>query len=266
MSILDITHERFVKAVNVANNTTLTLADVVFSRARENGSAIHPGDSLIRIKSRDDRKLIGSTICGYNRIKIPVIHAALGGVIACPAEAVTLAQIIPYLYINYGIRTSADEFVDASAVDAGEGNRKITLTAKVGSAFFTESAEFSLVNCPAEDVAIFYDGSAHTEDDGRSFAETYKWIMNATSEKAIVSTITTATVDFKALSEALTRLTGDQWEWESVAKYSLKGAVVRRAGLTDVLWGTNKSYAYAIVVELSSACTGLQGNLYIHFN
>ena len=44
MSILDITHERFVKAINVANNTTLTLADVVFSKARENGSAIHPGD------------------------------------------------------------------------------------------------------------------------------------------------------------------------------------------------------------------------------
>lgn len=266
MSILDITHERFVKAINVANNTTLTLADVVFSKARENGSAIHPGDSLIRVKARDNRKTIGNTICGYNRIKLPVIHAVLGGKIACPATAQFVEDVVPYLYLNYGIRVSKDEFTAASVVEDVPGERKITLTAKVDSTFFTESAEFILVDCPEEVTAEYYNGAAHTVDDGRPFAETYKWILNASAEKAVMATITTATVEFKALSEALTRLTGDTWVWDTPGARSLKGAVIRRAGLTDVLWGTNKSYAYALVVSLSDACTGLQGNLYIHFN
>lgn len=269
MSILDITHERFVKAINVANNTSLTLADVVFSRARENGSAIHPGDTLIRVKSRDDRKLIGSTICGYTRINLAVLGAALGGYLAAPATAVTSDDVVPYLYLNYGIRVSKDEFVLANIVAEGapgEQPRLLTLTAKPDSAFFTGNAMFELVDCPEVSTDEYYAGAANIEDNGSNFAETYKWILNATSEKAIVSTITTGTVDFKDLAAALSRLTGDAWVWDAVAPRSLKGAVVRRAGLTDALWGTNKSYTYAIVVELSSACTGLQGNLYIHFN
>lgn len=266
MSILDITHERFVKAINVANNTTLSLADVVFSRARENGSAIHPGDSLIRVKARDNRKTIGNTICGYNRIKMPVLHAALGGKIACPATAQFVEDVVPYLYLNYGIRVSKDEFVRTTITNGAPGERKLMLFAKTDSTFFTESADFTLVDCPEEQTAEYYNGAAHVVDDGRPFAETYKWILNATTEKAIMATITTATVEFKALSEALTRLTGNTWVWDQTAQYSLKGAVIRRAGLTDALWGTNKSYAYSIVVSLSDACTGLQGNLYIHFN
>lgn len=266
MSILDITHERFVKAINVANNTTLTLADVVFSKARENGSAIHPGDSLIRVKARDNRKTIGNTICGYSRIKLPVVHAALGGMIACPETAQVVEDVVPYLYLNYGIRVSKDEFVHTQITEEVPGERKLILTAASDSAFLTESAEFTLMPCPEESTAEYYNGAAHIVDDGRPFAETYKWILNATAEKAIMATITTATVEFKALSEALTRLTGDTWVWDTPGPRSLKGAVIRRAGLTDALWGTNKSYTYAIVVSLSDACTGLQGNLYIHFN
>lgn len=266
MSILDITHERFVKAINVANNSTLTLADVVFSRSRENGSAIHPGDTLIRVKSRDDRKLIGSTICGYTRINIQALHSALGGVIACPASATHVEHVIPYLYLNYGIRVDKDEFVRTAITNDGLGGRKLTLFAKSTSTFFTGNAEFSLVDCPEEETSDYYVGIGNIEDDGSQFAETYKWILNATAEKAIMATITTGTVDFKELSEALARVTSHPWTWEGVGPYSLQGAVVRRAGLTDALWGTNKSYAYAIVIELSSACTNMQGNLYIHFN
>lgn len=265
MSILDITHERFVKAINVANNSTLKLADVVFSRARENGSAIHPGDTLIRVKSRDDRKLIGSTICGYTRIKLSVLGSALGGQISAPATAKSVDDIVPYLYLNYGIRVSKEEFEPAT-VQGGGGIRMITLTAKPDSAFFTGNAMFELMDCPEVATKDYYTGLANIEDNGSQFAETYKWILNATAEKAIMATITTGTVDFKALSEALARVTGHPWTWDGKGPYSLQGAVVRRAGLTDTLWGTNKSYAYAIVVELSDACTNLQGNLYIHFN
>lgn len=265
MSILDITHERFVKAINVANNSTLTLADVVFSRARENGSAIHPGDTLIRVKSRDDRKLIGSTICGYTRIRLSVLGSALGGQIRVPDSAQNVNDIVPYLYLNYGVRVDKDEFEPATVQSSG-GMRTITLTAKPDSVFFTGNVMFELLDCPVVETKDYYVGLGHVEDNGTQFAETYKWILNATAEKAIMATITTGTVDFKELSEALARVTGHPWTWEGVGPYSLQGAVVRRAGLTDTLWGTNKSYAYAIVIELSSACTNMQGNLYIHFN
>ena len=81
-----------------------------------------------------------------------------------------------------------------------------------------------------------------------------------------MSVITTAQVDFTDLATALTKLSGDEWVTSAVAPYSLKDAVVFKAGLTTTTLGADSNYKYVVIIELSKACTALEGYLYIHYN
>ncbi len=49
MSLIEFTQEKLVDGVNTANNLTLTLADVVFSKPKDNTSGVYNGETLIRM-------------------------------------------------------------------------------------------------------------------------------------------------------------------------------------------------------------------------
>lgn len=85
MSLIDFTHKGLVKGVNAANNLTLTLNDVTFSKPRENTVGYLTGNTLIRMASRNLDNVDGSTVLSYDRVPLSVIANAVGGKIAIPA-------------------------------------------------------------------------------------------------------------------------------------------------------------------------------------
>jgi hypothetical protein len=145
--------------------------------------------------------------------------------------------------------------------------RLLTLTASPDNHYFTGTADFVIAGGSAlTETPYTYDPVVHTVDHGKTFAETYRWPLNMTAEKTTMQTLTASTIDFKALAVALQKVTGDTWKFSGIAPYSLEDAIIRKVGTAQATWGVSTAYTYAVVIELSSACTALEGNLLLHFN
>lgn len=265
MSLLDFNHKRLVTALNVANNLNLDLNDVCFSKPTANLVGLGDGNTLIRVKTRDHMEVEGSVLTSYVRMDLSVVALAIGSSIPVPASVSTVADVLPYLDYNYGIRVGNYGFV-ANVAYTADTVRYITLTATSDNPYFIGTATFALPDGPALDIPYVYDPTVHIRVTGKAFAEVYQYPLNLTAKKSIAASVVLGTTDFALLATALKAVTGDNWTHTGVGSFSLSGAIVRRAGLMVTAWGLDTSFKYGLVIELSSDCTNLEGSLYIHFN
>ena len=473
MSLLDFTQDKLVKGVNTANNLSIALSDVVFSKPKDNTAGIYSGGTLIRMAARGNSSIDGSTLLGYDRIPLSVLYTAVAGVLPIPSAVTDPYDALSYFHYHYGIGLSeykllaefvpgnvnyplgklyregfkhsatvglafnanmtehgtfvydsiadtltmptdatlvegfitqesftdyvlditlgTDQFdtgtigvIVAAAYNAGStqmqtvsldinmanggipnfeynygetggtvisgfgtsvgsidwataGTRRVVIT-RTGNSVKADVYGFSNVQDPATIVATktislaaytnmstsarvgvltkgcknaqfknfvmsyptskmlkltadaenpylmgtatfelsnselnagtpyMYDPSTNIVDDGRTFAELYKYPLNMTTYKTTMSAITMSTTDFKALATALRVVTGNDWKYDVAAPYSLLGAIVRKVGLRQAAWGASASYTYACVIEVSESCQSMVGNLILHFN
>lgn len=145
---------------------------------------------------------------------------------------------------------------------------QLLLTALPDNAYFFGNARFDFTGTGEENTGVTYNytPTPFIKDSGKAMAETYKWPLNLTTYTTTMAAITINTTDFKALVTALRVITGNDWKQTGVSEYSLSRAIVRKVGLVQAAWGVNMTYKYACIIELSSDCTALEGNLIIHFN
>lgn len=275
MAIMDLTINSVLSAVNSANSGLgLTLAEVQFSAPRVNDATWQgetlTGNTLIRVTPNGTSKYTGTTVVGYDRLNLSVLQTLLGGVVRLPDSVTTVAAAVPYFDALYSLTMVASDFVDGAIVTNGDGSRTMTLTATataiawIGSATFTvKSAPVSVNNVITNTVL---DGYQYLHDTTKGFAESYSYPYDFTAQFATMSTITTQTTDFTALAAALLAITGDTWAVSGAAGFTLDGAVVLNAGINQSDWPTNQNYKYAIIIQLGSTSTNLEGSLILHFN
>ena len=275
MAIMDLTVNSVLTSINAANSGLgLTLAEVQFSAPRANDATWQgetlTGNTLIRVTPNATSKYTGTTVVGYDRLNLSVLQTLLGGVVRLPDSVTTVAAAIPYFDALYSLTMAASDFVDGDITVNADSTRTLTLVAKdtaiawVGTATFTVKAAPVSVNNVITNTVL--DGYQYLHDTTKGFAESYSYPYDFTAQFDILSTITLQTTDFTQLAAALTAITGDTWVTSGTAGFSLDGAVVLEAGINQATWPTNQNYKYAIVVQLGTTSTNLEGSLILHFN
>ena len=264
MALLEFTQRRFASGFSKVSNTGLSANQLRLSWPRVNPGTFFQKDTLVRISANAPKSYPGSIAMCYERVSLQIISDLINVPIGVPSGTLTVDTFLKYLEYQTGIRLTKE----ALSITQPAGG-SITLTATSNNHFFTGQAVFQVTPIAPiveADSIVVNTLSGIVEDSGKDFAELYNWPLDATADKSILSTIVTSQVDFTDLATVLTKLTGDSWVTDTVAPYSLKDAVVYQAGLTTASLGTDTNYKYVAIIELSKACTALEGYLYIHYN
>lgn len=275
MAIMDFSVNSVLTAINAANSgLALTLAEIQFSAPRANDATWQgetlTGNTLIRVTPNTTSKYTGTTVVGYDRLNLSVLFNLLGGVVRLPDTVTTIAAAAPYFDALYSLTMRTADFIDGPIVDNGDGTRTMVLTAAADAIAWVGTATFTVKNAPVSVNNVItttvLDGYQYLHDTTKGFAESYSYPYDFTDQFAVLSTITMQTTNFTSLAAALTAITGDAWAVSGAAGFSLGGAVVMEAGINQPEWPTNQNYKYAVVIQLGSVSTNLEGNLILHFN
>lgn len=264
MALLEFTQRRFASAINNVSDATLSANQLRLSWPRDNPGPFYKADTLVRISANAPESYRGSIVLSYERVPLQIVSNMLNVPVGVPEGTLSVDTFLKYLEYQTGIRLTKDGLTITQPAGGS-----ITLTATSNNHFFTGQAVFQVTPIAPiveADSIVVNTLSGIVEDTGKDFAELYNWPLDATADKSILSTIVTSQVDFTDLATVLTKLTGDSWVTDTVAPYSLKDAVVYQAGLTTASLGTDTNYKYVAIIELSKACTALEGYLYIHYN
>lgn len=100
----------------------------------------------------------------------------------------------------------------------------------------------------------------------KQWAELYMQSWPVIGYTDTLSSFTTSTRDLTALAAALKTITGDNWTMESNAPFSLAGATIVDNGTKSATYGTPVYLTYCLVVDLSDACSNMEGQLLIGYN
>jgi hypothetical protein len=275
MAIMDLTINAVLAAVNSANaGLALTLPEVQFSAPRVNDATWQgetlSGNTLIRVTPNETSKYTGTTVIGYDRLNLSVLQTLLGGVMRLPDTVTTVAAAVPYFDALYSLTIVPSDFVDGPITVNADSTRTLTLTAVEGAIAWIGTASFSIKAAPVSVNNVItntvLDGYQYLHDTTKGFAESYSFPMDFTPEFATMSTITQQTTNFATLAASLTAISGDTWVTSGTAGFSLDGAVVLNAGINQAEWPTNHNYKYAVIIQLGTTSTNLEGSLILHFN
>ena len=264
MALLEFTQRRFASGLDKVSDAILSANQLRLSWPRVNPGTFYQKDTLVRISANSPQNYPGSIALCYERVPLQIISNLINVPIGVPSGTLTVDTFLKYLEYQTGIRLTKD----ALSITQPAGG-SITLTAASNNHFFTGQTVFQvtpIAPIAEADSIVVNTISGIIDDTGKDFAEVYHWPLDASAYKSILSTIVTSQIDFTDLATVLTELTGDSWVTDAVAPYSLKDAVVYRAGLTTNSLGTDTNFKYVAIIELAKACTALEGYLYIHYN
>lgn len=170
----------------------------------------------------------------------------------------------------YGTRIDATD-IDNTAVALTAGTGTVTLVAKPTSRAWIGTVTFNVspgrykledylltVNLPGLDYPDPYEGKA--------FGNAYAYWRNFSPKYAELDTVTVETPDWNLIRDVLINLTGDAWVSTGSARYTLEGAQVLYVGAVAGYPELNQTYDKAVVLKLGTACLGLSGRMFLHYN
>lgn len=210
----------------------------------------------------------GSVVVKYNRRELADLQALLPAHI--PINGVTTTgELVVALNGLFGLDfVSAD--VVAGPLNLVDGYGDVLVTAAAGSIGWAGSMTLSLqpglFNLPTyvtvRDLPGFnYPG----QDINRPFAGFYSYWRDFSSVSAYLDDQVEGSPNLGDLALALVTITGNAWVTTGTATYSLEGATLDYNGITDGDNRFNDDYEFAALVTLSASCTGMTGQLVIHY-
>lgn len=195
--------------------------------------------------------------------------------ILVPAEIrvsgiVNTVQFAEQLNRIYGTRIGVDDIENNGLLlDAGTGD--ITLTAKPTSRAWIGSVTFHVA--PGRYQLGDYltdntlDGLNYPDPyEGKPFGNAYAYWRNFSLQQTALDAITVGTPDWNSIKDILIAITGDAWVTTGNSRYSLEGAQVLFVGAVAGYPELNQTYDKAVVVKLGTACLGLSGRMFFHYN
>lgn len=153
MAIMDFSVNSIITAINAANSGLgLTLSEVQLSAPRANdetwqGETLER-NTLIRITPNDTSKYTGTTVCGYDRLDLSVLHTLLGGTVRLPDTVTKVSEAVPYFDAIYSLTIRTADFIEADITDNGDGTRTMVLTAAADAIAWIGSATFTVRSAP----------------------------------------------------------------------------------------------------------------------
>lgn len=170
----------------------------------------------------------------------------------------------------YGTNIGASD-IETTGMALVDGSGTITLTAKPTSRAWIGTVTFNVTpgrfqigdyltvgNLPGLNYPDPYEGKA--------FGNAYTYWRDFSTKQVELDAITVETPDWTAIKDVLVALTGDAWVTTGSARYTLEGAEVLYVGAVAGYPELNQTYDKAVVVKLGTACLGLSGRMFLHYN
>jgi hypothetical protein len=171
----------------------------------------------------------------------------------------------------YGLLFTADDIVNEPVVLAN-GTGTITLTALSTSRAWVGSVTFNVV--PGRQLLA--DVITTTKLDGLDYPDPYEakpfgnaysyWRNFSARYSALDILLTGESGDLSSVKDVLAYITGDAWVSTGSSRYSLEGAEITYVGETSGYPETNQNYQKVVVLKLGTACLGLAGRMFLHYN
>lgn len=170
----------------------------------------------------------------------------------------------------YGTNFTADD-IESTPVTLTDGSGNVTLVAKATSRGWIGSVTFRLTKGRIQLSEVItttrLDGLDYPDPYvGKPFGNAYAYWRDFSAQSGLLDVIIPANPDLGSIKDALVAITGDTWVTAGTVRYSLEGATVLYVGEAVGYPELNQKYGKAVVVQLGTACLGLSGRMFLHYN
>ena len=170
----------------------------------------------------------------------------------------------------YGTRLDAND-IENTALELTAGAGDVTLVAKANSRAWIGTVTFHLTpgRFQLDDYLLVtnLNGLPYPDPyEAKPFGNAYAYWRDCTPQFTALEAITVETPDWTAIKDILVAMTGDAWVTSGSARYSLQDAQVLYVGEVAGYPELNQAYAKAVVLKLGTACLGLSGRMFLHYN
>lgn len=208
----------------------------------------------------------------YNRLKLEDLATLVSLSLKAPADVDTSHKLIPALNARFGLNLKEEDLDLTQAEDQGDF-KTIVLTAAAGSIGWIGTTTVSVaegeVNLETYLTVTALPGLKYpTEYPTRPFAQFYSYWRDFTAHFNQMQTLQVGQPVPAALATVLSDITGDAWVASGPSAFSLGGATITYAGLTEGQGAFNSvDYKYAVKVLIDhTTATGIAGELILHYN
>lgn len=170
----------------------------------------------------------------------------------------------------YGTRLDASD-IENTALNLTAGAGDVTLVAKANSRAWIGTVTFHLTpgRFQLDDYLTVtnLNGLPYPDPyEAKPFGNAYAYWRNCTEQFTALEAVTVESPDWNAIKDILVALTGDAWVTTGSARYSLQDAQVLFVGEVADYPELNQTYLKAVVLKLGTACLGLSGRMFLHYN
>lgn len=282
--------ESLVEYVNLANNTNLTVEELIFSTPSEIAGTWREDatdkNTIIRLTAKEESDYRESALIVYDRLDLAKFNQLFTEprpfkVLAY--QPATTHDLIKPIFIRYGIFLDKEDIVDEplsnletdpqltpryklkAKTDAigwigecdiivGEGNAIL--------ADYLNQPSLPGLNYPVDGDGA--EGSAIVYMYGLDFTPV-KDVLETYPEEMVLDEFSTDLLD--AIKQVDINEGKDLWNLDPVnTEWSLHGAEVVYNGVNDSALPTNQSYKYVMGIQLRTDVTRPPGTMYLHYN
>jgi hypothetical protein len=196
-------------------------------------------------------------------------------IVLVPAEirvsgVTTTLEFAAELNRIYGTRIDTND-IENTPLELVDGTGPVTLTAKATSRGWIGTVTFQVspgrYQLAAHLLVTTLTGLNYPDPyEGKPFGNSYMYWRDCSAQHAALDTVTVETPDLDVLKNILIAMTGDAWVTTGSSRYSLEGAQVLFVGAVAGYPELNQAYDKAVVLKLGTACLGLSGRMFLHYN
>lgn len=207
----------------------------------------------------------------YNRLKLEDLATLVALSLKAPADVDTSHKLIPSLNSRFGLNLTEEDLELTQAV-VNADFKTITLTAAAGSIGWIGTTDVSVtegeVNLETYLTVTALPGMKYpTNYPTVPFAQFYSYWRDFTAYHTQLQSLQAGQSITAPISAMLTAVTGDDWKTSGPSAFSLGGAVITYAGLTEGQAVFNPKYKYGVIIRLDhTTASGIAGDLILHYN
>lgn len=224
----------------------------------------------LRISQKDATSpFAGEVTVKHIRLNLADLIILVGADVRMSGVATTV-QFATELNRIYGTRLDALD-IENTVLNLTAGAGDVTLVAKANSRGWIGTVTFHLL--PGRYQLADYlthtnlNGLNYPDPyEGKPFGNAYAYWRNCTEQFTALQAVTVNSPDWDAIKNILVALTGDAWVTTGSSRYSLEGAQVLFVGDVIGYPELNQTYKHAVVLKLGTACLGLSGRMFLHYN
>lgn len=284
MSYMTKSVDDFLAALNAANSTAFTAADVVFGVPQVVEGTwqgqVTTHNTALRVTAKDGGAYQGTKVLTYDRLKLnDLIDANIPGFKVSAYTADTVYTLFPMIQYWTGIQFTTDDLNDAPLVDNGDNTMTAVLSAKPGSVGWIGNLSIVVTkgSAPIDEliqVTALPGLNYPTTLDTDTFAQLYMYGYDFTSYFTQVQAMSPGVIDSTQADQLVTAfkaidVSAGKALWVNTpgaTTWNLSGATVLSNGLNSASLPTNPAYKYVMELKLADTVLTPAGVMYLHYN